>query len=339
MSVPKMRFGLVGAGAIAQTWCQAFEHSHTAQLVGIVDVREDVAGAVAERMKCRPFTAPANLVDELRPDAVVLCTPPITHPELSTWFLGQGIHVLCEKPLAVGLDEARAMLDAAEKSESLLTMASKFRYVADVVQAKSIVSSGLIGDIVLFENAFTSRVDMTHRWNADPEISGGGVLIDNGTHSVDILRYFLGPLVELQVIEGKRVQDIPVEDTVKMYVRSHAGVMGSIDLSWSLNKELPNYLSIYGSQGTVHVGWKESKYRRAGDEKWTVFGKGYDKFQAFGSQLDNFVRAARGEEAPLITLADALASVEVIEAGYEAMWRTSWVPVESQLSGAFSKAS
>ena len=339
MSVPKMRFGLVGAGAIAQTWCQAFQNSHTAQLVGIVDVRDEVASAVAERMKCKPFSSPADLVDELHPDSVVLCTPPSTHPELCTWFLARGINVLCEKPLAVGLDEARVMLDAAEQSDALLTMASKFRYVSDVVQAKSIVSSGVIGDVVLFENAFTSRVDMTHRWNADPEISGGGVLIDNGTHSVDILRYFLGPLVELQVIEGKRVQDIPVEDTVRMFARSEGGVMGSIDLSWSLNKDLPNYLSIYGSQGTVHVGWKESKYRRASDEKWTIFGKGYDKFQAFGSQLDNFVKAARGEEESLITLADALASVEVIEAGYDAMWRASWVPVENHLSGAFGKAS
>lgn len=339
MSVPKMRFGLVGAGAIAQTWCQAFEHSHTAQLVGIVDVREEVAAAVAERMKCQPFTSPADLVDELHPDAVVLCTPPSTHPGLCSWFLSRSINVLCEKPLAVGLEEARAMLDAAEQSDALLTMASKFRYVADVVQAKSIVSSGLIGDLILFENAFTSRVDMTHRWNADPEISGGGVLIDNGTHSVDILRYFLGPIVELQVIEGKRVQDVPVEDTVRMFVRSEGGVMGSIDLSWSLNKELPYYLSIYGSQGTVHVGWKESKYRRASDDKWTNFGKGYDKFQAFGSQVDNFVKAARGEEESLITLADALASVEVIEAGYDAMWRAAWVPVENHLSQAFGRAS
>lgn len=338
MSAPKMRFGLVGAGAIAQTWCQAFEQSSSAEIVGIVDVREDLAAAAAERMKCKPFEDIADLAEEVFPEAVVLCTPPSTHPAICAWFLNRGVHVLCEKPLAVGLEEAQAMLDAAERSDALLTMASKFRYVTDVVQAKSIVSSGLIGDIVLFENAFTSRVDMSNRWNADPLISGGGVLIDNGTHSVDILRYFLGPLVELQVIEGKRIQDIPVEDTVRMFVRSADGVMGSIDLSWSLNKDLPNYLSIYGSQGTMHVGWKESKYRRAGDKEWTIFGQGYDKFQAFGSQLDNFVRAARGEELPLITLADALASVEVIEAGYEAMWRASWVPIENQLSQAFRGA-
>ena len=72
--------------------------------------------------------------------------------------------------------------------------------------------------------------------------------------------------------------------------------MGSIDLSWSLNKELPYYLSVYGSAGTLHVGWKESKFRRAGDAEWTVFGNGYDKVQAFGSQIDNFVRSIRGLE-------------------------------------------
>jgi predicted dehydrogenase len=157
-------------------------------------------------------------------------------------------------------------------------------------------------------------------------------LIDNGTHSVDIMRYFLGPLAELQVVEGKRVQDIPVEDTVRVHVKSAGGVMGTIDLSWSINKELPYYVSIYGSAGTLHVGWKESKFRRSADADWTVFGRGYDKLQAFGSQLDNFVRAARGEESPLITLQDALASVEVIDTAYDAMWRDGWAKVASELS-------
>jgi predicted dehydrogenase len=179
---------------------------------------------------------------------------------------------------------------------------------------------------------------MKSRWNSDPAISGGGVLVDNGTHSVDILRYFLGPLVEIQVVEGRRVQDIPVEDTVRVFVRSAAGVMGSIDLSWSLNKELPYYISVYGSAGTVHVGWKESKFRRASDSEWTVFGSGYEKVQAFRAQIDNFVHSIHGLEPPLITLADALASVEVIDAAYEAMWRAAWVPIASDLSQALTAA-
>lgn len=332
ISPAKMRIGLIGAGAIAQTYGQAFAQSTTAELVGVADARLPAAAALAERMKCPAFSSHEELLKATQCEAVILCTPPNTHPDICTWLLEREVHVLCEKPLAIDLEQAQRMLAAAEASPALLTMASKFRYVDDVVKAKSIVASGLIGEIVLFENAFTSRVDMSSRWNSDPEVSGGGVLIDNGTHSVDIMRYFLGPLAEIQAIEGKRVQDIPVEDTVRLFVRSAAGVMGSIDLSWSLNKELPYYISIYGSTGTLHVGWKEAKYRRTADQDWTIFGRGYDKLQAFGSQIDNFVRAIRGIEPPLIGLVDALASVEVIDAAYNAMWQAAWVAVPNELS-------
>jgi predicted dehydrogenase len=338
MTLRKMQIGLIGAGGIAQTYAQALAQSTTAELVGVADVRLDAAAALAERVGCPAYASHEELLEQSDCEAAIVCTPPVTHPEICCWLLGRGRHVLCEKPLAIGPEEARAMVRAAERSEAQLTMASKFRYAQDVVEAKSIVASGVIGEVVLFENAFTSRVEMKHRWNSDPTISGGGVLVDNGTHSVDILRYFLGPLVEIQVVEGRRVQDIPVEDTVRVFVRSAAGVMGSIDLSWSLNKELPHYLSVYGSSGTLHVGWKESKFRRAGDAGWTVFGRGYDKVQAFRSQIDNFVRSARGEEAPLITLADALASVEVIDAAYDAMWRAAWVPIDSDLSRSLAVA-
>ena len=88
------------------------------------------------------------------------------------------------------------------------------------------------------------------------------------------MRYFLGPIVELQVVEGQRVQEIPVEDTVRMFVRSAAGVMGTIDLSWSLNKELPYYSASTAPPARCTSAGRNRSYRRAGDADWTVFGKG-----------------------------------------------------------------
>jgi predicted dehydrogenase len=243
------------------------------------------------------------------------------------------VPVLCEKPLSIDSAGARRVLEAAERAGVAFTMASKFRYVDDVVRAKGIVTSGILGEIVLFENSFTSRVDMAQRWNSKPEISGGGVLIDNGTHSVDLMRYFLGPLAEVQVVEGKRSQGLCVEETVRIFVKSRAGVLGSSDLSWSINKELESYLNIYGSHGTVSVGWKESKYRQSSGREWVVFGKGYHKLQALGSQIDNFAGAIRGEEALLITPEDALASVEVIEAAYADLRRSHWLAVDQAQEG------
>jgi predicted dehydrogenase len=329
----RLKFGLIGAGAIAQTYAPAFEQCATATVVAVADTRKEAAAAMAERLKCPAFGSHTELGGAVKLDAVVISTPPDRHPEIAIHFLERGVHVLCEKPFSLDSGSARAMAAAAAKSGAMLTMASKFRYVDDVVKAKSLMASGSLGEIVLFENAFTSRVDMAARWNSDPKVSGGGVLVDNGTHSVDIMRYLLGPIREVQVVEGKRVQGLAVDETVHVHARSAGGVDGTIDLSWSINKELDRYISLYGSEGTVVVGWRESKFRPSTSREWVPIGKGYDKFQAFRSQIDNFSRAVAGEEPLLITPEDAIASVEVIEAARQSLAENRWVPVAGKPGG------
>jgi len=324
----KVKLGIVGAGAIAQAYSRACLGCANVRVTGVADILPNVAAALAEGLACPSFNSYQTMADRTELDAVIVCTPPSTHCEVSVYFLERGIHVLCEKPLALDSRSARRMAQAAEQSGATLTMGSKFRYVDDVVRAKSIVTSGLLGEIILFENVFTSRVDMSSRWNSDPRISGGGVLIDNGSHSVDIVRYFLGPLADLQVVEGNRVQNLPVEDTVRIFVRSATGIMGSIDLSWSIHKEQDSYISIYGSHGTVFVGWKESRYRSSSSRDWSVFGTGYDKIQAFRSQVSNFAGSILGYETLVITVEDAVASVEAIEAAYVALRRNHWTNVK-----------
>jgi predicted dehydrogenase len=325
-----LRFGLIGAGAIAQAYAEAIRRSSRAVVVAVADIREEAAAAIATVHGCDAFPSATDLLEAKIVDAVVVCTPPASHPEICLEALFHGVHVLCEKPLAIDSNGARSILEAANRDGLRFTMASKFRYVDDVIRAKAIVTSGILGDIILFENTFAGRVDMRHRWNSQRDISGGGVLIDNGTHSVDIVRYFLGPLAELQVAEGKRIQELEVEDTVHMFARTVDGVMANIDLSWSLNKESPYYLSIYGSLGTVLVGWKDSKYRRSVDQDWIVFGSGYDKYQAFTRQVDNFAGAIVGDEQLLIKPQDALASVVVIEVAYEALRANDWKAIPSE---------
>lgn len=320
----KLKFALVGTGGIAQTYAQAFQQSETCELVAVADVNQDSAKAYAEPFGAKSFANYQTLAEGAEFDAVIIATPPNTHPEIALFFMQKGVHVLCEKPLCLSVSEAKQMIENVEQSKVVFTMATKFRYCEDVVKAKAIIASGVLGEIVQFENAFTAKVDMSKRWNSQKEISGGGVLIDNGTHSVDVIRYFLGAITEVLAVETGSTQSLSVDENVKLLAKTENGIAASVDLTWGINKELPNFISVYGTNGTLHIGWRESKYKLNSSPDWTVFGKGYDKVQAFKSKIENFRNAILDGEELLTKPADALASVEVIEAAYKSLNQNLW---------------
>jgi predicted dehydrogenase len=322
-----LRLGLVGTGAIAQSYFKATEGCSEVRWTGIADVRAEAAQAAAETLGCAAYRSHAELIEKGGCDAIIVCTPPATHAAIALDVIDAGIHIMCEKPLAPDVAQAQRICEAARGKGVVMAMASKFRYVDDVIRAKSLIASGVLGEILLMENAFTSSVKMGQRWNADPKVSGGGVLIDNGTHSVDIVRYLLGPIDQVLAIEGKRTQSEAVEDTATLNLRTASGINASVDLSWTINKELDTYIKVFGTTGTIFVGWRESKFRQASSPEWTVFGSGYDKVQAFRRQVLNFCNRIIGLETLLISAEDAVASVEVIRAAYESLDQGRWVKV------------
>ena len=171
---------------------------------------------------------------------------------------------------------------------------------------------------------------MCDRWNCNKKISGGGVIFDNGSHSVDIARFFLGPIEKVWAEEGKRVQRLSVEETAHIHFKTHSGVQGNIELSWSIHKESDAYVNIYGTEGELSIGWKCSKYRQNEKPGWVFFGNGYDKLSAFKGQIKNFVRTIKGEEAPLINSIDGLESVRVIETANRSLSMDKWLAVDGR---------
>jgi predicted dehydrogenase len=322
---PQTHFGIIGAGAIAGDHLKALQALGVeVQLVGILDTDLPAATAMAQQAGCPAFGDLETFLQQGNPQAVILCTPPATHPSIALALMERGISVLCEKPMCIQPGDAHAMLDAAKATGVTFTMASKFRYVRDVDLARSYIQDGRLGQIVLFENTFAARVPMAGRWNSNPEVSGGGVLMDNGTHSVDIARYLLGPVTEVKAIEGNRFQKLRVEDTVHLFLRSGDGVMASVDLSWSINKQLDYYIGVYGTEGILRIGWQESFLKRSDDDDPVVFGSGYSKLRAFEAQLRNFIGAMHGKEELRISPVEALDSVEVIAAGYRSLAANDW---------------
>lgn len=324
----RLKFAIIGAGCVAQNYAEAFRKCQSAEVDAIVDINLDAASKMAALLGCRYYGDIESLSVAQKIDAVVICTPPSTHEAVCLYFLERGVHVCCEKPLATNSQSARKMIEYASRTGAILTMASKFRHVEDVIQAKKLVKEGVIGEIGLFENAFMSEVDMSARWNSDPRISGGGVLIDNGTHSVDIMRYLFGPIASVRAIEGNREKKLAVEETVHICARNCEGTVGRIDLSWSVKNNAESFIRLYGSQGTLEVGWKQSRYRCSLDSEWTIFGKGYDKGQAFLTQINDFCDAISGRKRLRVKEPDMLASVDVIEAGYLSLNLGTWIAVK-----------
>jgi predicted dehydrogenase len=325
-----LRLALVGAGAIGQSWLGAIgDLRDDVVLTAVVEPNGDAARAAAAPAGAAMFDSVGDLQDAgVEIDAAIVCCPPAAHLPAAIALLDDGISVLCEKPLTIDVPSARKLIAAAEAGDALLTMASKFRYVDALRQAREMVQAGDIGDVLWYRNTFAATVDMRDRWNSDPAIAGGGVIIDNGTHSVDVCRYVLGPINRVQAVEGRRWQELPVEDTATLLLGTESGATATIELSWSLSVRRPTYIEIDGTLGSVAVGWQESFHRGAGDDDWTPFAGPYDKRDAFRRNLADFAGAVRGEHTSLVSCADVFASVAVVDAAYRSLGDGWWVDVE-----------
>ena len=146
------------------------------------------------------------------------------------------------------------MVEAARQNATFVAMAAKFRFCRDLQVASELIVDGSLGSIRLVENAFTSRIDMSNRWNSDPAMSGGGVIIDNGTHSVDLIGWLCGPIIEVLATEQARPYGFEVEDTARLQLVTELGIDATVDLSWSIDKSLGDFLRVYGTDRRVAGG-------------------------------------------------------------------------------------
>jgi predicted dehydrogenase len=328
----RIRVGVIGCGAIADTYLAILRDMPVFDLRACAESDPERRRQVERSLALPVLDSAEALLAQHELDAVLVLTPPTSHERLSLLGLERGCHVLCEKPLSTASAAAGRMVAAATAADRTLMTASKFRFVEDVTDARRLLESGRLGEVALFENVFCSRVDMTRRWNARPEHSGGGVLIDNAPHSIDLARYLLGPIARVHAAFGRRLQDLPVEDTARMQLEASSGALGTVDLSWSLHKEVGWYVRVVGANGTLELGWRSSRYKLADDADWTGFGSGYDKRQALQRNLDNFAQVVLGRDRPVSTTEDALWSVRIVDAAYQAARSGAPVALPAALS-------
>jgi predicted dehydrogenase len=330
-----LKMVLVGCGRIAHSYATVIDNRPDMTLAAVVDTNPEAARAFGTSFRCNFHN---SLEDYLHSDdaaeCAVICTPPSDQTATACLLMQKGISVLCETPFAIDSASALKMVEVSRTFGAHLMMGSKFRYISDLIHAKGLIQAGIIGQVLVFEIDFRDAVDMRNRWNIRPEISGGGVLIDTGSHAIDIARYLVDPILKIRAEEAFRVQSPDVEDTVRLDLCTNSGVIGTINLSWTIKNASDDYVRIYGTQGTLCIGWKNSMYRPNGAVDWIRFGEGYSTLKAITRQMINLVEVVAKNGIPETSAEDGLEAVRAIEAAYQSLPTGKWLNLKPETTAA-----
>lgn len=312
----KIRVGIIGCGLMGNMHLTAYKKNPDVEIVAYADTDPEKTKSISRRVKGNVYASHKDMFAKERLDGVSICTVPSTHREIVLDALEAGVNVLCEKPLAISAAEAREMTEKANQKNKLLLTAFKFRFFEEVQQAKELLKQGNLGKITHFRLMFGGYLNMAGTWYANKAISGGGIVMDNGPHAIDLVRYLLGEVKDVSA-QLTNFQDLEVEDTAHLNLTLENGAIGTVDISWSTSIPAQNYMEIYGENGTVLLDLKGISYRFKTWDEFKRVPNQLDAKGAFALQFDHFVKAIAGKKPTIVRNEDGLKTQETIEAAYE----------------------
>ena len=319
-----LKAGIIGCGGISQAHAEGYRKGGKAELVAFYDVDEQRAEDYAEKYGGKAYPTAEDMLNNNNLDAVSICTPPSSHEKYTCLALQNRINVCCEKPLAHTSKSAKAMCKCAEESGKLLVTAYKFRFFPNVLWAKNLIDSGMVGSVVFARNIFASQIDMSERWFSKKEISGGGVMLDNGVHSIDLLRFLFGEVQGIFAVTKNAGKPLEVEDSCRLMLNMSTGMWASVDLSWVAGQSR-NILEVNGTKGLIELWWNGGTFTPAsGDQKQFVPPEDPVKADPFAAELDWFLDCIEGKKAPRATAEDGLRALEVIDKAYASSKNPAW---------------
>lgn len=360
-SQPTVRIGIVGTGFGGRVQLPGFVKLPGVEVVAVMSSgRRASAEKVAADFKiaqvCDNFDQMLQISDL---DAVSIVTPPYQHSELTLQAFAAGKHVLCEKPMAADLQEARAMLDACRKSGLVGMIDHEFRYVPARAYVKELVDKGWLGDLI------SANISMLMGSSADPKVrpwgwlfdreAGGGFLGALGSHYIDALHYWFGDIAavtaeldtwvkERYLPNSDQMRPVTADDTFTLFCRFARSGRGMINVSVVTRFGSGERMELYGSQGTLILDNEGRLYgAKAGEERLQQLpipkeysdGVSSDdqRLRPFVRLAGDFVNAVReskvagrplGQEVPP-SFADGFKVQQVIDAARRSTEAKSWV--------------
>lgn len=347
-----LRIAIIGVGAIAEIIARGLGEISAAKLVAASCRTQSKGEQFIEKFGGAWFADSERMLDEARPDVAIICTPSGAHLEPALACAKRGVHVLCEKPIEITVARVRLMIEAFDRANLKLGGLFPQRFNPVNALVRDAASGGRFGNLsAIVATVPWWRDDAYYapgRWQGRLALDGGGALMNQATHTVDLMQWFaaatmpeLGadenPVEEVSAYTAKRGHDpklIEGEDTAVVIMRFRNGALGQILAATSMHPGRPRRYTVSGRDGTaevfedelVHWSFREASPDDEGIRNQfarpTTHGGGASNPMAIDyvphkRNIEDFLDALRGDRAPLLTGRESLKAVQIVEAAYE----------------------
>lgn len=331
-------FAIIGTGAIAHIHAQAIAAIDSAVLVGVFSKTAQKAEEFGRKYNCSVYDSMDTLLKADNLDIVCICTPSGAHMEPALQSIEAGKHCFIEKPLEVNLEKCDLIIQKAEEKKVKVAVVFPSRFYPSSAKIKEALGAERFGNLVL-GSAYVkwSRDEKYYAsapWRGTWELDGGGALMNQAIHSVDLLQWYMGPVVSVHALTAnRRHTTIEVEDTVVATLKFASGALGTIECTTAAFPGSLKRLEIIGTEGTAIMEennlltWQFRQEETEDDVIRQEYSGAVSKggvadpmdIGYFGhqQQILDFMKAIRENTDPLIDGEEGRKSVQIVCAVYE----------------------
>lgn len=333
MSTRPVGVAMLGTASMPHAWAfaRAVTAADNARVVGVHDAEPEYTRWIQQDFGV-PFVEDAGeLVSSADVDAVVVCSANADHRADVELAAANGLHVLCDKPIATTLDDAQAMLDACAAAGVQLHIAFVARFLPVVARAREAIRDGRLGELIGLVGGNRGRpplAPMYPPWITDPVAAGGGALIDHSVHVTDAMRHVSGlEVAEVSAEAGPLLWDCGVDDVAILLLRFANGAVGGVDPSWSVPVDHPwdydFFLRIVGTEGSVDITDSAGSLHVVSAREGGPRGLRHTSYTEDPDQrmIEAFLASVRSGsvQAPCATGEDGVRALEIAVAGYRSV--------------------
>ncbi|MDD4850625.1 MAG: Gfo/Idh/MocA family oxidoreductase [Gemmiger sp.] len=331
----KVGFGLIGCGFIGQLHAGVISCLPHAALVACCDSNEEAGRAMAEKFGCRYYTSYAAMLEDGDIDAITICLPSGMHSHATIAAAQAGKHILCEKPIDISVASAQAMVDAAQNNGVKFGVIMQHRFDAPMLLLRQALQDGTLGHVLWgASRTLWYRDDSYFKnpWRGTWQVDGGGALINQSVHYIDLLLSIFGDVQSVSAKCRKLLHhQIEAEDVGIANLEFANGCLGTIEGTTAAYPGHYAELAVFCENGSVIIRNDELLSYQLKSGKDPAFEAILNPEKAnllnespaipddsHRKQYEDFVAAVREDRPPLVTGADALKSLRVIQAIYTA---------------------